>query len=94
MPIMTKMVRTLAAIQVMGLMPGAVGCTVGETVVSDAARRVRVKPLSRPQTQQMPPRPRLSISTVQTACTHHMEVPVIGPQARWGEGRSPVLTRL
>ena len=75
MPIMTKMVRTLAAIQVMGLMPGAVGCTVGETVVSDAARRVRVKPLSRPQTQQMPPRPRLSISTVQTAGTDHMEAP-------------------
>ena len=38
--------------------------------------------------------PSLSTPTVQTACTHHMEAPVIDPQVRWGEGRSPILTGL
>ena len=55
MPIMTKLVRTPVVIQVKCLMAQAVGCTVEAPVVSDAARRVRVKPLSRPQTRQMPP---------------------------------------
>ena len=64
-------------------------------MVGDAARRVRVKPLSRPQIQQMPAHPPdPGTPTVQTVYTHHMEAPVIGPQARWGEGRSPVLMGL
>ena len=76
-------------------MGGAVGCTVGGTVVGDAARRVRVKPLSRPQIQQMPAHPPdPGTPTVQTVYTHHMEIPEIGPQARWREGRRPVLTGL
>ena len=45
----------LGRIQVVCLLAVAVGCTVGGPVVGDAARRMRVKPLSRPQTQQMPP---------------------------------------
>ena len=53
--LMTKMVRR--TISVMWLLAGAVGCTVEAPVVSDAARRVRVKPLSRLQTRQMPPHP-------------------------------------
>ena len=57
MPIMTKLVRTPVVIQLMWLLAGAVGCTVEGPVVSDAARRVRVKPLSRPQTRHMPPHP-------------------------------------
>ena len=102
MPIMTKMVRTLAAIQVMGLMAGAVGCsvggtvgcTVGGTVVGDAARRTRVKPLSRPQARQMPPRSPDSVPLLCRIYTHHMEAPEIDPQTRRGEGRSPLLTGL
>ena len=103
MPIMTKMARTPRAIQVMGLMAGAVGCsvggtvgcTVGGTVVGDAARRVRVKPLSRPQAWQMPPRsPDSGTPIMQTVYTHHMEAPEIDPQVRQGEGRSPLLTGL
>ena len=57
MPIMTKLVRTPVVIQLMWLLAVAVGCTVEAPVVSDAAKRVRVKPLSRPQTRQMPPCP-------------------------------------
>ena len=76
-------------------MAGAVGCTVGGTVVGDAARRVRVKPLSRPQTWQMPPRsPDSGTPIMQTVYTHHMEAPEIDPQVRQGEGRSPLLTGL
>ena len=71
------------------------GCIVEGPVVSDAARRVRVKPLSRPQIQQMPAHPPdPGTPTVQTVYTHHMEAPEIDPQARRGEGRSPVLTGL
>ena len=54
---MTKMARTTRTILVMRLLAGSVGCTVVGTVVGDAEKRIRVKPLSRPQTQQMPPRP-------------------------------------
>ena len=54
---MTKMARTTRTISVMRLLAGSVGCTVVGTVVSDAEKRIRVKPLSRPQTRQMPPRP-------------------------------------
>ena len=54
--VMMKLVRTTGRIQGLDLMGGAMGCTVGGPVVGDAARRVRVKPLSRPQTRQMPPR--------------------------------------
>ena len=45
---MTNMARTTRTISVMRLLAGAVGCTVAGTVVGGAARRVRVKPLSRP----------------------------------------------
>ena len=55
--VMVKLVRTTGRIQVMCLMARALGCTVEGPMVSDAARRVRVKPLYTPQTQQMPPRP-------------------------------------
>ena len=48
MPIMTKLVRTPVTIQMKGWLVGAMGCTVVGTVVSCTARRVRVKPLSRP----------------------------------------------
>ena len=76
-------------------MGGAVGCTVGGTVVGDAARRIRVKPLSRPQTKLMPLRPHDSgTPTLQTVYIHHMEAPEIDPQVRWGEGSSPVLRGL
>ena len=62
MPIMTKLVRTPVTIQMKGWLVGAMGCTVVGTVVGGAARRVRVKPLSRPQTRQMPPRSPDSVS--------------------------------
>ena len=76
-------------------MAGAVGCTVGGTVVGDAARRVRVKPLSRSQSKLMPPRPHDSgTPTMQKVYTHQMEAPEIDPQVRQGEGRSPLLTGL
>ena len=92
---MMKLVRTTGRIQGLDLMGGAMGCTVGGPVVGDAARRVRVKPWSRPQARQMPPHPPDSgTPIVQTVYTHHMETPERGPQARWGEGRSPVLTGL
>ena len=79
----------------MDLMAVAVGCKVEGPVVGDAARRVRVKPLSRPQTKLMPPCPPDSgTPTVQAVYTHRMETPEIDPQARRGEGRSPVLTGL
>ena len=79
----------------MDLMAVAMGCMVEGPVVGDAARRIRVKPLSRPQTKLMPPCPPDSgTPTVQTVYTHHMEIPEIGPQARWREGRRPVLTGL
>ena len=79
----------------MDLMAVAVGCKVEGPVVGDAARRVRVKPLSRPQTKLMPPCPPDSgTPTVQTVYTHHMEAPEIDPQVRWGEGSSPVLRGL
>ena len=55
--VMMKLVRTTGRIQGLDLMAVAVDCTVGGPVVGDAARRVRVKPLSRPQTRQMPPHP-------------------------------------
>ena len=48
MLIMTKTARTTRTILVMWLLAGAVGCTVVGTVVGGTARRVRVKPLSRP----------------------------------------------
>ena len=54
---MTKMARTTRTILVMRLLAGSVGCTVVGTVVGDAEKRIRVKPLSRPQTRQMPPAP-------------------------------------
>ena len=54
---MMKLVRTTGRIQVMCLMAAAMGCRVEGPVVGDAARRIRVKPLSRPQTWQMPPCP-------------------------------------
>ena len=54
---MMKLVRTMGRIQDLDLMAVAMDCTVGGPVVGDAARRVRVKPLSRPQTRQMPPHP-------------------------------------
>lgn len=57
MLVMMKTARTTKMISVMWLLVAAVGCTVVGTVVGGAARRVRVKPLSRPQAQQMPPRP-------------------------------------
>ena len=58
----------------MDLMAVAVGCKVEGPVVGDAARRVRVKPLSRPQTKLMPPCPPDSgTPTVQTVYIHHME---------------------
>ena len=44
-------------IQALDLMAVAMGCKVEGPMVGDAARRIRVKPLSRPQTQQMPPQP-------------------------------------
>ena len=91
--LMTKMVRR--TISVMWLLAGAVGCTVEAPVLSDAARRVGVKPLSRPQIQHMsarPPDP--GTPTVQRVYTHHMEAPEIDPQVRWGEGRSPVFMGL
>ena len=55
--VMMKLVRSTGRIQVMCLMAVAKDFTVGGPVVGDAARRIRVKPLSRPQTQQMPPQP-------------------------------------
>ena len=68
------------------------GCIVEGPVVGDAARRVRVKPLSRPQIQHMPARPPdPGTPTVQRVYTHHMEAPEIDPQVRWGDGRSPLL---
>ena len=79
----------------MDLMAVAMGCMVEGPVVGDAARRIRVKPLSRPQVRQMPPHPPDSGTLiVKTVYTHHMETPEIGPQARWREGRRPVLTGL
>ena len=79
----------------MDLMAVAMGCKVEGPMVGDAARRIRVKPLSRPQIQHMPARPPdPGTPTVQRVYTHHMEAPEIDPQARWGEGRSPVLTGL
>ena len=62
MLIMMKTARTTRTILVMWLLAGAVGCTVVGTVVGGVARRVRVKPLSRPQTRQMPPRSPDSVS--------------------------------
>ncbi|KAM7240632.1 hypothetical protein CapIbe_008538 [Capra ibex] len=44
-------------IQALDLMAVAVGCMVEGPMVGDAARRVRVKPLSRSQSKLMPPRP-------------------------------------
>ena len=79
----------------MDLMAVAVGCTVEGPVVGDATRSVRVKPLSRPQTKLMPPRPPDSgTPTLQTVYTYLMEAPEIDPQVRWGEGSSPVLRGL
>ena len=57
MPIMTKLVTSTGRIQVICLMAVAVDFTVWGPMVGDAAKRVRVKPLSRPQTRQMPPHP-------------------------------------
>ena len=54
---MIKLVRSMGRIQVMCLLAVAEDFTVGGPVVGDAARRIRVKPSSRPQTQQMPPQP-------------------------------------
>ena len=53
--VMIKLVRSMGRIQVMCLMAVAVGRTVGGPVVGDAASRIRVRPLSRPQTRQMSP---------------------------------------
>ena len=55
--IMPKLAATPAVIPVVRLMAVAMGWTAEGTVVGDAARRVRVTPLSRPQTWQMPPQP-------------------------------------
>ena len=52
---MIKLVRSMGRIQVMCLLAVAEDFTVGGPVVGDAARRMRVKPSSRPQTRQMPP---------------------------------------
>ena len=62
MPIMTKLVTSTGRIQVICLMAVAVDFTVWGPMVGDAAKRVRVKPLSRPQTWQMPPRSPDSVS--------------------------------
>ena len=79
----------------MDLMAVAMGCMIEGPVVGDAARRIRVKPLSRPQTKLMLPCPPDSgTPTVQTVYIHHMEAPEIDPQVRWGEGSSPVLRGL
>ena len=79
----------------MDLMAVAMGCKVEGPMVGDAARRIRVKPLSRPQIQHMPARPPdPGTPTVQRVYTHHMEAPEIDPQVRWGEGSSPVLRGL
>ena len=48
MPIMTKLVTSTGRIQVICLMAVAVDFTVWGPMVGDAAKRVRVKPLSRP----------------------------------------------
>ena len=94
MPIMTKLVRTPVTIQMKGWLAGAMGCTVVGTVVSDAEKRIRVKPLSRPQTRQMPPRP----LTQYPYCADSLHPSHGGPCDRssgeMGEGRSPVFTRL
>ena len=52
---MMKLVRSMGRIQVMCLMAVAEDFTVGGPVVGDAARRIRVRPLSRPQMRQMSP---------------------------------------
>ena len=65
----------------MCLMAGAEDWPVGGPVVGDAARRVRVKPLSRPETRQMPPHPP-DPGTPTAPPTRGG--PVTGPQARWG----------
>ena len=79
----------------MDLMAVAMGCMIEGPVVGDAARRIRVKPLSRPQTKLMLPCPPDSgTPTVQTVYIHHMEAPEIDPQVRWGEGKCAVLTGL
>ena len=57
MLIMTKTARNSRTTSVMWFLVGPVGCTVARTVVGDAEKRVRVKPLSRPETRQMPPHP-------------------------------------
>ena len=52
---MMKLVRSMRRIRALDLTPVAVGWTVEGPMVGDDARRVRVKPLSRPQTKLMPP---------------------------------------
>ena len=59
---MMKLVRTTGRIQVMCLMAAAMGCRVEGPVVGDAARRIRVKPLSRTQARQMLPHSPDSVS--------------------------------
>ena len=54
---MVKLVRSAGRIQALDLMAVAMGCMVEGPMVGFVARRVRVKPLYTPQTQQMPPRP-------------------------------------
>ena len=70
MLVMMKTARTTKMISVMWLLVAAVGCTVVGTVVGGAARRVRVKPLSRPQTKLMPPHPPDSVPLLCRQFTH------------------------
>ena len=57
-------------IQALDLMAVAVGCKVEGPVVGDAARRVRVKPFSRPQTKLMPPHPLTQVPLLCRQFTH------------------------
>ena len=54
----------------MDLMAVAMGCMVEGPVVGDAARRVRVKPFSRPQTKLMPPHPLTQVPLLCRQFTH------------------------
>ena len=89
MLIMTKTARNSRTTSVMWFLVGPVGCTVARTVVGDAEKRVRVKPLSRLQSKLMPPHPHDSgTPTMQTVYTRQLEAPETDPQARWWGERS------
>lgn len=67
---MMKLVRSMRRIRDLDLTAVAMGCTVEGPMAGGAAWRVRVKPLSRPQTKLMPPHPLDSVPLLCRQFTH------------------------